>query len=269
MAQYKLYTGGPYTQNNGSAITRTSTDINVGTAKNIRDSVTLNRVDWSVGSKEMPNVKPGVNGVGVAQTTAFLTVTSVDQGTGDLVQWSFGSPHGLVVGDVVVCTTDTGKGDLTEIYYRVVGIVSSTQILINKEHDNSLNGNAPTLTRPVGTIGVQGKDNFIMMRNDATVHGQANTKLASGASDYGRRKIAKFSESQTTVRIATSLRTSNRYNIYTGKITSVLFPTVAVDTLLTDDVTVDSTTKVGLKGELQYRAGGANPEQKDYTAKTN
>lgn len=266
MSQYKLYTGGPYKQNNGSAITSTSTDVDLGVAKNIRNSENLNRVDNLSGGVEMPELVGGRDVAAAEYTTVYSTDGTVAESSEGLVEFQLSSAHGLSVNTLVRILADLAL--TTPETYRVVRIVSSTNFVINLvwNSDYSTITNY-TIQKPNGTFAVQGEENFIMMKNDATVHGQANTKLASGASDYGRRKIAKFDESLNTVRTATAMR-QGRYDEYSGAF-DVGYPTEATDTLNTDDATVDSTTKLGLKGELQYRAGGPNPEQKDYTAKTN
>jgi hypothetical protein len=64
MSQYKLYTSGPYKQNNGSAITRTSTDVDLGTAKQVRDSENLNRVDNASGGQDPSGVIAGADVTG-------------------------------------------------------------------------------------------------------------------------------------------------------------------------------------------------------------
>ncbi len=269
MSNYKLYTSGPYKQNNGSAITASSTDVNLGTAKKVRDSAVLNRVENLTGTPGFPNLKGGVNGVGFAHYGTALTVNTVSQdtATNDLVEIEFNESHGLSAGDFIAFTNSTAVGEFRDVFYRVVRVISATNIAINMEHNTSLNSLTPTASTISGTFAVQGDENFVMMKNDATVHGQANTKLASGASDYGRRKIAKFDETLNTVRVATAIR-SDKYNPYTGDF-DTNFPVDTTDALNTDDETVDSTTKIGTKGELTFRSGGANPTSADYRAKTN
>lgn len=269
MSNYKLYTSGPYKQNNGSAITSSSTDINLGVAKKVQDGVVLNRVNDLTGTPGFPNVKGGVKGVGFADYGATLTVNTVSQDTttNDLVEIEFNSSHSLSVGDFICFTTDTGKAAFNDVFYRVMRVISSTNIAINMEHVSALNSLTPTVRVVNGTFGVQGDENFIMMKNDATVHGQANTKLAAGASDYGRRKVAKFDETLNTQRVATAIRL-DKYDPYSGDF-DVNYPVDTTDALNTDDETVDSTTKIGTKGELTFRSGGANPTSADYTAKTN
>jgi hypothetical protein len=271
MSNYKLYTSGPYKQNNGSAITATSTDINLGVAKKVQDGVVLSKVDNLTGAPSFPNVKGGVKGVGFADygTTLTVATTGVAQNnaTNDLVQLTFTGVHGLSVGNTIGFTTNTTGAQFREVFYRVMGIVSTSGITINMEHNAGLNSLTPTVKVVNGTFAVQGDENFVMMKNDATVHGQANSKLAYGASDYGRRKVAKFDETLNTVRVATAIR-NDKYDPYTGDF-DTNFPVDTTDTLNTDDETVDSTTKIGTKGELTFRSGGANPTSADYRAKTN
>lgn len=266
MSQYRLYTSGPYKQNNGSAITRSSTDVDLGAAKNVRDSDNLNRVDWLSGGTNFPDLVGGRDVSPAEFTSVYASDGTASESTEGLVQVTMNSAHGLTKDMVVKVSADVQL--TTAQTYRVVRVVSATDIVINL----IWNANYSTITnwtvlKATGTFATQGDENFIMMKNDATVHGQANTKLSSGASDYGRRKVAKFDESLSTVRTATAMR-QGKYDQYSGEFDST-FPVVATDTLNADDVTVDSSTKIGLKGELQFREGGPNPAQKDYTAKTN
>ena len=264
MSQYKLYTSGPYKQNDGSAITLTSTDINLGAAKQVADSTNLNRSDWTSGEKDSPNVVGGVDGVVSADLVAGVTISSFAEASNGLLQLTYNSAHGLTVNDIVVFD---GLAAYTASY-RVFSVTNSEILIINAEFVTGVDSQSDVPTFKLsGTFGVQGEDNFIMMKNDATVHGEANTKLASGASDYGRVKVAKFDISPKTTKVATAIRT-DKYNSYDGTFDTG-FPETVTDSINADDQTVDSTTKIGTKGELTFRSGGANPTSADYTAKTN
>ncbi len=265
MSQYKLYTSGPYKQNNGTAITSRSTVVDSGAAKNISTSQNLNGVENVAGEKSLPNVVGGTDGVGAAQVGASLGNASPGDSDGFVII-TFDDSQTLVAGEMVYV-----EGSLTfkNGFYRILSVVSPTVIKINDvATTNQYQGETSwVVKRVVGTFATQGEDNFIMMKNDATVHGQTNTKLASGASDYGRNKIAKFNVALKTTRVATAIR-NGKYDAYSGEFDAG-FPVDATDTLNADEVTVDDTSKLALKGELQYRDGGPNPTQKDYTAKTN
>src|SRR5690606_25276161 len=98
MSQYKLYTGGPYTQNNGTAITATSTDINGGAAKGISDNSLMSRAEWNNGP-EFPQLVGGVDGVVAADLTAGETISSFSESSEGLVQCVFANAHNLIEGD--------------------------------------------------------------------------------------------------------------------------------------------------------------------------
>lgn len=265
MAQYTLYTSGPYKQNNGSAITSTSTDINLGTAKKVRDSVVLNRVENLTGQAGFSDVKGGVDGVGVADTQDGVTVSVFGTHTNNLLIAVFGSAHSLAVGDFVGFPTEA---EFTQSMYRVVTVLSDTDVVLNILATSDILALTSIASKiKKGTFATQGDENFIMMKNDATVHGQANSTLAAGASDYGRVKIAKFDISPKTTKTATAIRT-DKYNSYNGTFDAG-YPQTVTDSINADDETVDSTTKIGVKGELTFRSGGANPTSADYRAKTN
>jgi len=264
MSNYTLYTSGPYKQNNGSAITASSTDVNLGTAKKVRDGVVLNRVENLTGQVGFPDVKGGVDGVGPADIQTGIVADSFAAASNGLLQVTFNSAHSLVVGDMVGFPSDSA---FTQ-YYRVVSVTSTTVVVLNivaTAYMITLTSIASKIKR--GSFATQGDENFVMMKNDATVHGQANSKLAYGASDYGRPKIADFHLTPATTKTATAIRT-DKYNIYSGTFDSG-YPQTVTDSVSADDQTVDSTTKIGTKGELTFRSGGANPTSADYRAKTN
>lgn len=263
MSQYKLYSGGPFTQNNGSTITATSTDINLGTAKNIRDSEVLNRSDWKSGVMLTPDVLGGRD----VTAADFETVVSGDctfsESSEGLTQLILAASHGLVQDDFIVATTNiTGS-------YRVVRVVDGTTIVINLVWNSAYEAYSDLSYKVVkGTFGRQGVDNFIMRKNDATVHGEAGpNSVTAGASDNGRRrKVAKHSDTIRTRKVATAIR-EGKYNISTGEFTSG-YPTSSNDSMNADDATAESTNKIGVKGEYTYKAGGS-PITGDYEAKNN
>jgi hypothetical protein len=269
MAQYKLYTGGPYKQNNGSAITATSTDITVGAAKNVKDSEILNRSENSTQEHGVPNVNGGVAGVGPADLTAGAEqISSVSESTEGLAQLNFTGNHGLSAGSLLVLVDETfGAGA-----YRVVRTTSGTGLVVNKAYNATIGALVDLLYYTLkGSLGVNTVENFIMKKNDATVHGQANSTLSSGAADYGRDKVHKTNAVRTT-RTATAIR-NNKWNVVEGQFTTA--PTTANDFsgMDTDGSDVPDNEAKAIGGNREVGGGftikhGGPPQTKDYEHKT-
>lgn len=259
---YTLYVNGPYKQNNGSAITANSTDINVGTAKAVRDSVVLNRAE---NSTQTPNSNDlGItSGVGVAHYTVINADIGLSSVNGQMIVTAdgLGTDPLMAVGIQVVF-----DAPWLDSIYTVAEIIDGDTVRMDAGYHPGIDwSSAIAMYKVIGTITPNTRNNFIMQKNDATVHGQADPAPLAGASDFGRRKVTKFKESFRTYRSATAIR-ENRYNIYTGRFQTD-YPSNVLDAFSADDAVVDSTTKYGLKGELTYRDGGANPTQKDFSAK--
>jgi hypothetical protein len=264
MAQYRLYTGGPYKQNNGSAITSTSTDISVGAAKGIKDSEILNKTENSSQVPSVPDVSPGVDGVAPADTESFTTIDSFAATSDGLVECTFSSAHGLSIGDVV-CVNEEA---FPKKVYRVVRVTGGTTAVINEQSSSAITSLLSiSSTKNSGVMGEQGAENFIMKKNDATVHGEAApAEIVTGSSDTGnRRKVAKHSDTIRTRKVATAIRLG-KYDIVSGEFDSG-YPASSNDAMNSDDETVDSTTKIGVKGELTFKHSGAQAASKDYEAK--
>lgn len=277
MAGYTLYTGGPYKQINGSAITASSTVIDKGTAKNVPDSENLTRSDWRAGNAETPTVVGGVDGVGCPHVSSTLTIDTIDQSnaTEDLVQLTFSGNHGLVVGDIIMMSaSETGRDEFSEVFYRVVRVVSTTDVVINKQHNTSLNGNTGAVFTKVGTFANIGAGNYTMKRVSANVHGQAETLMRSGGSDKGLAKV-HYMRSARVSKVATAIR-QGKYNIYSGEWQTTAFPQTANDytsldvdgTNVPDNESKALTGKREVGGAFSINAGGKSVQTKDYEAKT-
>lgn len=98
--------------------------------------------------------------------------------------------------------------------------------------------------------------------------GVSNTVLQSGAAQPGLVRSIHKLEVLRTRRLTTAIR-AGYWNIYTGQFSTP--PTVAVDTLATDDA---ANPTRGVPGELQYIAGDTDhtilkPEMDEYKPKTN
>lgn len=268
MSNYTLYTGGPYKQNNGSAITASSTVINNGSAKNVSGSDNLVRSEWF--SDKFPGLVGGVDGVSPADIqTVGVTIDSVTQSSG-LCLLTYASAHGLVAGDIVV------MGDTTfpRLVYRIIRVPSATTVVINEAYTSTLGALADiTSYKIVGSFAIDTFGNYIMKLNDATVHGQAETLLRSGAADYGRSKVHKTNAVRTE-KVATAIR-NNTYNVVTGEFSSAPstsndFASMDVDgSNVPDDEAKATSPKREVGGEFTVRDGSANPVTKEYQAKTN
>lgn len=87
--------------------------------------------------------------------------------------------------------------------------------------------------------------------------------LKSGALVPGLIRGIHKLEVLRTRRLTTAIRAGD-WNIYTGQFSTP--PTVAVDTLATDEAATPTRT---VPGELVYKTGASVPVQDDYKAKTN
>lgn len=264
MAGYTLYTGGPYKQRNGNAVTASSTDVNGGSAKNVSSNENFRRSNWDSGVTDIPNVSGGINGVTAAQfqlmgSLNVLSVTTLNGlnlatlDSGDTTSLSVGQT--ILLGSTYVC--------------RVVRIISSTTFTINR---TDIFDASYSVSFIKGTFGVNEAENFIMKKFDGNVHGQVNTKLQSGAADYGRDKVHRIFALRTS-KVTTAIR-QGKWNIFTGQFTtdpstSNDYTSMDIDgSNVPDEEAKDSTTKYGTKGELIYNHGGRAVKQQDYEAKT-
>jgi hypothetical protein len=252
MSQYTLYTSGPYKQNNGSAITATSTDIDLGVAKQVRDAENLNRVDNASGGQDPSGVVAGTDVAGNTYEVSGEAGTSASSGFNGFLVIEVAASSAYTVGQSLKLTA--GSYSPTEEYVRVLSLVSSTTIAVN----SLLNGTEIAN----GDVTVSQVSSFNTVSNDKIRRDNVKT-----ASDYGRVKVAKFDISPKTTKTATAIRT-DKYNSYNGTFDAG-FPQTVTDSINADDQTEDSLTKIGTKGELTFRSGGANPTSADYTAKTN
>jgi hypothetical protein len=252
MAQYTLYTSGPYKQNNGSAITSTSTDVDLGVAKQVRDSENLNRVDNASGGQDPSGVIAGTDVAGNTYEASGETATASSSGSNGFLIIDVADSSDYAVGQSLKLTA--GAYTPEETYVRVLSLVSATSIAVN----SLLNGTEAAN----GNLTVSEVSSFNTASNDKIRRDNVKT-----ASDYGRVKVAKFDISPKTTKTATAIRT-DKYNSYNGTFDAG-YPQTVTDSINADDETVDSTTKIGVKGELTFRSGGANPTSADYRAKTN
>ncbi len=252
MSQYTLYTSGPYKQNNGSAITATSTDIDLGTAKQVRDSENLNRVDNASGGQDPSGVIAGADVTGNTYEANAETGTASSSSYNGFLVIEVTASSDYVVGQSLKLAA--GSYSPEEEYVRVLSLVGATTIAVN----SLLNGTEITN----GDLTILQVSSFNTVANDKIRRDNVKT-----ASDYGRVKVAKFDISPKTTKTATAIRT-DKYNNYTGRFDAG-YPQTVTDSINADDQTVDSLTKIGTKGELTFRSGGANPTSADYTAKTN
>lgn len=274
MAGYTLYTGGPYKQNNGSAITALSTDVDGGSAKNISSGENLTRAQAREGEAIETTNLAGNNTYAAADWTSVTldTSTATFGQSGSYTQITIdGNTNVLAVGKIIKISQENLEN---LVYAEVLSIVDSTNFICSLKWNSDYSSitTLDALRFQKGTLGTQAAENFIMKKNDATVHGQANSFLTSGAADYGRPKVKRINALRTT-RVATAIRTG-LYNVYTG-----LFGTTPTDsndyasmdtdgTNVPDDEAKTSSTNYGTKGEINYNHGGRAVKSQDYEAKT-
>ncbi len=267
----KLYTGGPYKQRDGSAITQTSTNVDTGGMKMAGTSDVVRTVHPEAGNNESTRLVGGV-ACGQADWGSYLPTTGLTgQATGitnnnGLAQLTKIS-HGLSVGSVVnVANNATGQNSVGvyEGPHRVASVVDAHRVVLNTPYVSDQTG--ITYSVPVGDLANMDVNNYTMRTVAGTVHGVANDKITCPSSDYGRNKLHKVNAVRTR-KVASAVRAGDWVPV-SGEFVNQ--PLLANDFagFGTDEVTVDSTTKQGLKGELVYRYGGPTPASGDYEAKT-
>jgi hypothetical protein len=271
-----LFVNGPYKQNNGSAITETSTNVRGGAIKMPSASTSqVDAVPLAAGDNLSPVVVGGVN-AGQADWSSLVSVSGVSGvGTGILAATGEFSglarfvrtSHGLVVGNVVNVYNPATGVNQTGVYdgpHRVVGVSNANVFILNTPYVYAETGARYSTT--VGDIANQVAGNYSVRGIAARTHGVVDTKLAAAASDYGRNKIHK----QTAVRtrkVASAIR--NGYWVpASGKFSTKPSQSNDVAGFGTDEAVADAST-YGVKGEFAYQYGADLPASGDYTAKTN
>ena len=269
----KLYTGGPYKQRDGSAITETSTNVNTGGIKMPGTSDLVRTVGFGVGDNENTRVVGGV-ACGQAEWGSLLSTTGVSgvatgitNGAGNYVGLANMTKlsHGLSVGDIVNISNNAVSANDTGLYMgpkRVVAVVNVDNVILNTEYVRDQTG--ISYSAPVGSVAHQDENNYSIRTVAGTVHGQANTKITSPASDYGRNKVHKVNAVRTR-KVGTAIRTGD-WVPFSGEFINQPSQSNDITGYGTDEVT-QGTSTYGLKGEFAYRFGGASPATGDYTAK--
>ncbi len=273
MSAYRLYTGGPYKQRSGSAITSSSTDINGGAAKNVGNSENLTRSDFHKGNYIAQSVAGGTFGVSAADfTLTFANDATFTEHTNSLIKVTCNAAHGVSVDTLIRISADTAWTDAEIV--RVVEVISTTVFIINRTYTSAFaTVSNITVYNHKGTFATQAPDNFIMKKNDATVHGQAETKLASGAADVGSRDKVHKINALRTYKVATAIRTGT-YNIFRGTFSSTPssandFASMDVDgTNVPDDEAKNMVGGYNVGGEITYRTGGRTAATTEYERKS-
>lgn len=263
----KLYTGGPYKQNNGSAITPTSTNVNTGGMKMAGSSSLVRTVGYGQGDNKSPRLVGGVAcgqaewGSSIATTGISGAATGItnNNGLAKLTKLS----HGLVVGDVINVTNNaTGQNSvgLYEGPHRVASVVDNHSLILNTPFVTNQTG--ITYATPVGNVAHMAVDNYAMRTVSGTVHGQSNNKMSSPASDYGRAKVHKVNAVRTR-KVATAVRAGD-WVPYSGEFVNQ--PALANDFAAfgADEAVANAPSGYGTKGEFVYRYGGTTPASGDY-----
>ncbi len=102
----------------------------------------------------------------------------------------------------------------------------------------------------------------VAKRVTTSLSGVSNTTLRSGAAQPGLVRGIHKLEVVRTRRLTTAIR-AGYWNIFSGVFSPA--PTVAVDTLATDEA---ATPTRSVPGELVYKTGAPEPVQDNYKAKT-
>jgi hypothetical protein len=153
-------------------------------------------------------------------------------------------------GGAVVNGGTTTLLDSVDLGYSNVGVFGSS-VVDNNSADKALSA---------GTFAYNNQAP-VAKRVTETLSGVANTVLRSGADQPGLIRSIHKLEVLRTRRLTTAIR-AGYWNIYSGSWSTN--PTVAVDTLSTDDAANPTRTA---PGELAYKTGAPAPVQDDYKAK--
>lgn len=267
MSNYILYTGGPYKQRTGSAITATSTDINGGSAKAMAKSETLGRSEFHRGNYKNRSYS-GVPGVLSVQYN-YLSVQTVSDGQiSGLVLLQSDDPMGLNPGDYVyivwpVEINHNGKiSDTYKVISNYLNGAGGTQIVIDLPTKDIINigggsYNNVSLYTFSGTLNNQLAENYIMQKNDGSLAGLPSNILAYGSSDHGRDKVHRINALRTN-KVATSIR-QGKYHVVSG--VWLTTPSVSNDytlmdndgTNIPDDEAKSISNNRGVGGEIAYR----------------
>lgn len=168
-----------------------------------------------------------------------------------------------VNGSAVTATSTNNKGgavvnggtttllDTVELGYSNVGVFGSS-VIDNNDADKALSA---------GTFSYSNQKP-VAKRVTTTLSGVSNTVLRSGADQPGLIRSIHKLEVVRTRRLTTAIRAGD-WNIYSGSFSTP--PTVAVDTLATDEA---ATPTRSVPGELVYKTGAPTPVQDNYKAKT-
>ncbi len=266
----KLYTGGPYKQRDGSAITVNSTNVDTGGMKMAGTSSLVRTVNPNAGNNENTRLVGGVAcgqadwGSAIATTGVSGVATGITNSNG-LAQLTKLS-HGLVVGSVINVTNNATGVNSVGVYegpHRVVSVVSVDTVVLNTPFVTNQTG--ITYSVPVGDLANMDVNNYTMRTVEGTVHGVANDKITCPSSDYGRAKVHKVNAVRTR-KVGTAIRAGDWVPV-SGEFVNQ--PALANDFagFGTDEVTSDSTSMYGLKGEFAYRDGTPVPVSGEYPAK--
>jgi hypothetical protein len=272
----KLNPNGPFKQRDGSAITATSTNVNTGGMKMAGSSSLLRTVHPGAGNNENTRLVNG-NDCGVAQWGSFVTATGVSGATTGITNSS--SPYaGLAkltannhpfnaTGQTVHVNNNATGVSTTGLYqgiHRIVAILDPHSVVLNTPYVSDQTG--ITYATGIGGLAWMAKRNYAMRGVSGSVHGQANAKMSTPASDYGRDKVHGLNTVRTQ-KTTTAIRAGN-LSLTSGVFTTKPEQTSDLGNMGTDEALVDSTTKFGLKGEFVYRHGGPSGVMGDYDGKT-
>lgn len=229
--------------------------VHPSAGSNIRETIVQN--EYLAGAQYGTAVS--VSGVGVANPTSGNGANKFTKLTR--------SAHGLTVGTFLWLTDASGHIDGPATVYSVE---SSSGFTVNKPYSNTIG--AVTYAPLVGNLANLEAGNYSMKKLVSNVHGQQNTKLASGAADYGRSKIHAVVAVRTR-KVATAIR-AGYWNVFTGAFTTD--PTVTNDfasmdidgSNVPDDEAKNIIAGYGVGGELSYRNGTRSVITTEYDRKT-
>jgi len=142
--------------------------------------------------------------------------------------------------------------DSIDLGYSDVGVFGSS-VIDGSQTDKALSA---------GTFSYSNQKPVAKRVTEELAGGVSNTTLQSGAAQPGLLRSIHKLEVLRTRRLTTAIR-AGYWNIYSGSWSTN--PTVAVDTLSTDDAAAPTRA---VPGELVYKTSAPEPVQDDYKAKT-
>lgn len=262
---YTIFNNGKFATRDGTVASGSAMnpDINGGAIKTNSTPGTdlgLRAINIAQGLNLNPKLIPNEN-IGPADVSSFRNINSVTSGANGFTK-IYHSGHGLVRDTIIVVTDTSGYIDGPTRIISVDANISGFTIPKNY----SANIGTVTYATLTGTFGTNEIGNYTMKKVAGNLHNIPNTKLSSGAADYGRDSIHKMNAARVE-KVATAIR-SGYWNPFTGRFTTA--PSTANDyaAMGVDNETINIVSGYTLGGEFAYNEGTRTVTSGNYERKT-